>query len=62
MAARYHELPEPHLAALEKRKYVLQETKENILSAQKKHLFEPGQLVLKRLYLGGKLDSKFIRY
>ena len=36
MAARYHELPEPDLAALEKRKYVLQETKENILSALKK--------------------------
>lgn len=78
MAARYHELPEPDLAALEeKRKNVLEEAKENILSAQKKqkevydkkhakpHLFEPGQLVLKKDFTrrkrkGGKLDSKFI--
>ena len=37
MATRYHELPEPDLAALEeKRKNVLEEPKENILSAQKK--------------------------
>ena len=77
MAARYHELPEPDLAALEKRKNVLEEAKENILSAQKKqkevydkkhakpHLFEHGQLVLKKDFTrrkrkGGKLDSKFI--
>ena len=77
LAAGYHELPEPDPAAMEeKRKNRLGEAKENILCAQKKqkeqydkkhakpHLFQPGQLVLKKDFTRrkrkrGKLDSKF---
>ena len=78
LAAGYHELREPDPAAMEeKRKNQLEEAKENILCAQKKqkeqydkkhvkpHLFQPGQLVLKKDFTrrkrkGGKLDSKFL--
>ena len=69
LATGYIELPEPDPAVVkEKRKKRLEEVKENILQAQKKqkeqydkkhakpHLFQPGQLVLKR----GKLDLKYL--
>ena len=78
LATGYIELPEPDPAVVEeKRKKRLEEAKENILHAQKKqkeqydkkhakpHLFQPGQLVLKKDFTrrkrkGGKLDLKYL--
>ena len=78
LAVTFPNMKEPdHQAREEERKKLLEEAKQNILCAQKKqkelydkkhakpHLYEPGQLVLKKDFTrskrkGGKLDAKYL--